>query len=69
MIDLDGMALLSASTAREEGTKQQSTTNNVQTRVSADVGAAGGGSRVLEHKFNCILLHYIIFIHPNQLHL
>ena len=49
MIDLDGMALLSASTAREEGTKQQSTTNNVQTKVSADVGAAGGGLWALEH--------------------
>ena len=43
------MALLTAFAAAEEAIKQQSTTNNVRPRVSADEGAAVGGQRALEH--------------------
>ena len=43
------MAPLSASATTDEGTKQQSTTNNVQPRVSADEDAAVDGRWVLEH--------------------
>ena len=69
MIDLGEMALLTASAAIDEGTKQQSTTKDVRPRVSADEGAAVGGRRALKHLSKCILLHYIIFYLQNQLHL
>ena len=54
VIDLGKIALLSASAAAIEGTKQQSTTNNVEVRVSANVGTAGGGRWALDHDS----LHY-----------
>ena len=64
------MALLSASVAADEGTKQQQNTSNAQTRASLDVGAAGGGGPwALGHIMTCILWHYIIFDPPKLLHL
>ena len=45
-IDLGEMALLSASAAAYEGTKQQSTTKNIETRVPVDVGADRLSSQV-----------------------
>ena len=53
-INLGDMALLSASATVTECAKQQSTTNNVETKVSVDIGAAGGGSRALEHSLKIV---------------